>query len=157
MKLPALPGCRLTGIAGNQFQATVMGEVLTDELSDGGSTPLRSTTACFDEHLSIKVFKTRIYLICGFRNPYEAESEKWQNTYQLSIGGVRKWVKTSRNCLIRSVSSMLLPLNDFKTARVVKYLGMIFPDQFLFNVITGNAVNLDPVDFPVSEDDPVFH
>ncbi|MBP5385109.1 MAG: hypothetical protein J6Y57_09080 [Lachnospiraceae bacterium] len=43
----------------------------------------------------MRVFKTRIYLICGFRNPYEAESEKWQNTYQLSIGGVRKWVKRS--------------------------------------------------------------
>jgi len=54
-----------------------------------------STTPCFDEHLSIKVFKTRIYLICGIRNPYEAESEKWQNTIQLSIGGVRKWVKRS--------------------------------------------------------------
>ena len=53
----------------------------------------RSTTPCFDEHLSIKVYKTRMYLICGFRNPYEAESEKWQNTYSLSIGGVRKWVK----------------------------------------------------------------
>ena len=41
------------------------------------------------------MFKTRIYLICGIRNPYEAESEKWQNTIQLSIGGVRKWVKKS--------------------------------------------------------------
>ena len=70
-----------------------MGEVLWDGLSDRGSTPLRSTLPCFDEHLSIKVFKTRIYLICGIRNPYEAESEKWQNTIQLSIGGVRKWVK----------------------------------------------------------------
>ena len=49
---------------------------------DTGSTPVYSTTPCFDEHLSnlsIKVYKTRIYLICGFRNPYEAESEKWQN------------------------------------------------------------------------------
>lgn len=36
-----------------------------------------------------------MYLICGFRNPFEAESEKWQNTIQLSIGGVRKWVKKS--------------------------------------------------------------
>ena len=36
-----------------------------------------------------------MYLICGFRNPFEAESEKWQNSYQLSIGGVRKWVKRS--------------------------------------------------------------
>ena len=54
-----------------------------------------STIPCIDEHLSIKVFKTRIYLICGFRNPFEAESEKWQNTYSLSIGGVRKWVKKS--------------------------------------------------------------
>ena len=62
---------------------------------DTGSTPVWSTTPCFDEHLSIKVFKTRIYLICGIRNPYEAESEKWQNTIQLSIGGVRKWVKKS--------------------------------------------------------------
>ncbi len=60
---------------------------------DRGSTPLYSTIPCFDEHLSIKVFKTRMYLICGFRNPFEAESEKWQNSYQLSIGGVRKWVK----------------------------------------------------------------
>lgn len=41
------------------------------------------------------MYKTRIYLICGIRNPYEAESEKWQNTIQLSIGGVRKWVKKS--------------------------------------------------------------
>lgn len=63
------------------------------DVSDTGSTPVRSTTPCFDEHLSIKVFKTRIYHICGIRNPYEAESEKWQNTIQLSIGGVRKWVK----------------------------------------------------------------
>lgn len=65
------------------------------DVSDTGSTPVRSTIPCFDEHLYIKVFKTRIYLICGFRNPYEAESEKWQYTYQLSIGGVRKWVKKS--------------------------------------------------------------
>ncbi|OQA24072.1 MAG: hypothetical protein BWY61_01289 [Firmicutes bacterium ADurb.Bin354] len=65
------------------------------DVSDTGSTPVRSTIPCFDEHLSIKVFKTRIYLICGIRNPYEAESEKWQNSYQLSIGGVRKWVKRS--------------------------------------------------------------
>ena len=62
-------------------------------LLDTGSTPVYSTIPCFDEHLSIKVFKTRMYLICGFRNPFEAESEKWQNSYQLSIGGVRKWVK----------------------------------------------------------------
>ena len=74
---------------------TVMGEVLTEVLSDRGSTPLRSTKQKVYEHLSIKVFKTRIYLICGIRNPYEAESEKWQNTIQLSIGGVRKWVKRS--------------------------------------------------------------
>ena len=60
---------------------------------DRGSTPLYSTILCFDEHLSIKVFKTRMYLICGFRNPFEAESEKWQNSCNLSIGGVRKWVK----------------------------------------------------------------
>ncbi|MBQ7565406.1 MAG: hypothetical protein IJT16_15630 [Lachnospiraceae bacterium] len=63
---------------------------------DTGSIPVWSTIPCFDEHLSnlsIKVYKTRIYLICGFRNPYEAESEKWKNTIQLSIGGVRKWVK----------------------------------------------------------------
>ena len=39
------------------------------------------------------MFKTRIYLICAIRNPFEAVSEKWQNTYQLSIGGFRKWVK----------------------------------------------------------------
>ena len=62
---------------------------------DTGSTPVYSTLPCFDEHLSIKVFKTRIYLIYGIRNPYEAKSEKWQNTYKLSIGGVRKWVKKS--------------------------------------------------------------
>ena len=62
---------------------------------DTGPTPVWSTTPCSDEHLSIKVFKTRIYLICGIRNPYEAEPEKWQNTIQLSIGGVRKWVKKS--------------------------------------------------------------
>ncbi len=60
-----------------------------------GGTPLYSTIPCIDEHLSVRVFKTRIYLICGYRNPYEAESEKWQNTYSLSIGGVRKWVKKS--------------------------------------------------------------
>ena len=52
-----------------------------------------STTPCFDEHLPIKVLKTRIYLIRGIRNPFEAESEKWQNTIQLSIGDIRKWVK----------------------------------------------------------------
>ena len=67
-------------------------------LSDRGSIPLRSTIPCFDEHLSnlsIKVYKTRIYLICGFRNPFEEESEKRQNSYPLSIGGVRRWVKRS--------------------------------------------------------------
>ena len=52
-----------------------------------------STTPCIDEHLSIKVFKTRIYIICAIRNTFEAVSEKWQNTYQLSIGGIREWVK----------------------------------------------------------------
>ena len=62
---------------------------------DAGSTPAWSTTARFDEHLSIKVYKTRIYLICGFPNPFEEESKTWQNTYPLSIGGVRKWVKKS--------------------------------------------------------------
>lgn len=72
-----------------------MGEILTEGLSDAGSTPARSTTMCFDENLSIKVYKTRIYLICGFRNPFEEESEKRQNSYPLSIGGVRKWVKKS--------------------------------------------------------------
>ena len=41
------------------------------------------------------MYKTRIYLICGFRNPFEEESEKRQNSYPLSIGGVRKWVKRS--------------------------------------------------------------
>ncbi len=66
-----------------------------ERFSDTGSTPVWSTIPCIDEHLSIKVFKTRIYLICGFRIPYEAESEKWKNTIQLSIGGVRKWVKES--------------------------------------------------------------
>ena len=39
------------------------------------------------------MYKTRIYLICGFPNPFDEESKKWQNTYSLSIGGVRKWVK----------------------------------------------------------------
>ena len=62
---------------------------------DAGSTPAYSTIPCFDEHLSIKVYKTHIYLICGFRNPFEEESEKRQNSYPLSIGGVRKWVKRS--------------------------------------------------------------
>lgn len=62
---------------------------------DAGSTPVSSTIPCFDEHLSIKVYKTRIYLICGFRNPFVEESEKRQNSYPLSIGGVRKWVKRS--------------------------------------------------------------
>lgn len=95
MKLPELPVCRLPCGPGNQLQLTVMGEVLTEGLSDRGSTPLRSTTARFDEHLSIKVYKTRIYLICGFPNPFEEESKTWQNTYPLSIGGVRKWVKKS--------------------------------------------------------------
>ncbi len=71
---------------------------------DRGSIPLYSNIPCFDEHLSIKVFKTRIYLICGIRNPYEAESEKWQNTYQLSIGGVRKWVKKSYGLVISKSS-----------------------------------------------------
>ena len=66
-----------------------------DGFLDAGSIPAWSTIPCFDEHLSIKVFKTRMYLICGFRNPFEAESEKWQNSYQLSIGDVRKWVKRS--------------------------------------------------------------
>ena len=42
MKLPALPVCHLTCSFGNPFQMTVMGEVLTDELSDAGSTPARS-------------------------------------------------------------------------------------------------------------------
>ena len=71
-----------------------MEETGVNRLSDRGSTPLWSIP-CIDEHLSVRVFKTRIYLICGYRNPYEAESEKWQNTYSLSIGGVRKWVKKS--------------------------------------------------------------
>ena len=43
MKLPALPVCHLTCSFGNFFQMTVMGEVLTDELSDAGSTPARYT------------------------------------------------------------------------------------------------------------------
>ena len=59
---------------------------------DTGSTPVYSTIPCFDEHLSIKVFKTRIYLICGYRNPCDEVSNYWKDCYQLSIGGVRKWV-----------------------------------------------------------------
>ncbi len=43
MKLPALPVCHLSCNAGNIKQMTVMGEVLTEGLSDRGSTPLRST------------------------------------------------------------------------------------------------------------------
>lgn len=43
MKLPELPVCRLPCGPGNQLQLTVMGEVLTEGLSDRGSTPLRST------------------------------------------------------------------------------------------------------------------
>jgi len=42
-----------------------MGEIRRDELSDRGSIPLRSTIPCFNEHLSIKVFKTRIKLESG--------------------------------------------------------------------------------------------
>ena len=43
MKLPALPVCHLTCGFGNLFQMTVMGEILTEGLSDAGSTPARST------------------------------------------------------------------------------------------------------------------
>lgn len=43
MKLPELPVCQLPCGPGNQSQLTVMGEVLTEGLSDRGSTPLRST------------------------------------------------------------------------------------------------------------------
>ena len=64
-----------------------------DWFLDTGSTPVYSIIPCYDEHLSVRVFKTRMCLICGFRNPFQAESEKWKNTYQLSIGGVRKWDK----------------------------------------------------------------
>ena len=104
MKLLNMKACHLAFMQGNVNKMTVMEEVLTEELSDAGSIPARSTIPCIDEHLSIKVFKTRIYLICGFRNPYEAESEKWQNTYQLSIGGVRKWVKKSYGLVISKSS-----------------------------------------------------
>ena len=93
MKLPKYTACLWAMYGGNVKIQTVMEETGVNRLSDRGSTPLWSTTPCFDEHLSINVFKTRMYLICGFRNPFEAESEKWQNTYSLSIGGVRKWVK----------------------------------------------------------------
>ncbi len=48
MKLPALPVCHLSGSVGNLKQMTVMGEVLTEELSDRGSTPLRSTQKSLD-------------------------------------------------------------------------------------------------------------
>ena len=42
---------------------------------------------------SIAIWKTRIYLICSFRNPYDEVSEYWQKCSNLSIGGIRKWVK----------------------------------------------------------------
>ena len=41
----------------------------------------------------VAIWKTRIYLICEFRNPFDEMSEYWQNSFNLSIGGVRKWVK----------------------------------------------------------------
>ena len=104
MKLLKCQACLWAWHRGNDRSQTVMEETGVNRLSDRGSTPLWSTILCFDEHLSIKVFKTRIYLICGFRNPYEAESEKWQNTYQLSIGGVRKWVKKSYGLVISKSS-----------------------------------------------------
>ena len=44
MKLPALPVCHLTCSFGNLYQMTVMGEILTEGLSDAGSTPARSTS-----------------------------------------------------------------------------------------------------------------
>ena len=60
---------------------------------DAGSTPAYSTTPRQVEHLSVAIWKTRIYLICGYRNPYDEVSEYWQNCCNLSIGGIRKWVK----------------------------------------------------------------
>ena len=45
-----------------------------EELSDAGSIPASSTRLCFDEHLSIKVFKTRLYLICGIYERCKEES-----------------------------------------------------------------------------------
>lgn len=50
MKLPELPVCRLPCGSGNQLQLTVMGEVLTEGLSDRGSTPLRSTNMAVLEY-----------------------------------------------------------------------------------------------------------
>ena len=42
MKLPALPVCHLPDSFGKTKQMTVMGEILTEGLSDAGSTPARS-------------------------------------------------------------------------------------------------------------------
>lgn len=50
MKLLELPVCRLPCSPGNQSQLTVMGEVLTEGLSDRGSTPLRSTNMAVLEY-----------------------------------------------------------------------------------------------------------
>ena len=48
MKLPELPVCHLSCSFGNQMQMTVMGEILTEGLSDAGSTPARSTQKSLD-------------------------------------------------------------------------------------------------------------
>ena len=52
MKLPELPVCHLSYSFGNSLQMTVMGEVLTEGLSDAGSTPARSTRPRSTERLS---------------------------------------------------------------------------------------------------------
>ena len=48
MKLPELPVCQMSVSFGNFKQLTVMGEVLTEGLSDAGSTPARSTQKSLD-------------------------------------------------------------------------------------------------------------
>ena len=39
------------------------------------------------------MFKTRLYLIYAYRNPDDVVSEYCKDCYQLSIGGIIKWVK----------------------------------------------------------------
>ena len=97
-----------------------------DRFLDTGSTPVYSTRLCFDEHLSIKVFKTRIYLICAFRNPYDVVSESWKNCYQLSIGGIRKWVKREYGIDI-SKSSVCAVRNKCGAEKLEVGAGKIIP------------------------------
>ena len=87
MKLPELSVCYLSCSFGNPEQMTVMGEVLTDGLSDGGSTPPRSIHIKRIIHCMV-LFVCPVFLLLDGQG---TDSYNWER-FPYSSGGML-WIQ----------------------------------------------------------------